>query len=66
MKVEGLGKIEIDLEGKYRQPYPAVDSKITVDEIVADLVISTGQIVLTVDGQKYGGELLYILRKMED
>jgi len=65
MKVKGLGQIEIMMESKYKQPYPAVDSKITIDGTTADLVIPIGQMVISVDGQEYGGELLYVLAKME-
>lgn len=63
MKVRGHKNVEVWFEGKYGQPYPVVESKITVDGKEADFVISTGEIRMEIDGVMYSGERLICLGK---
>lgn len=63
MKIDGHKKVEIYMEGKYRQPYPVVDSEITVDGDKADFVIATGQFRIEIDGVMYSGESLICMNK---
>lgn len=63
MKIDGHKKVEVYLEGKYRQPYPVVESKITVDGNDVDFAIATGQMRIEIDGVMYSGEMLICMNK---
>jgi len=55
IKIDGHKKVEVYLEGKYRQPYPVVES--------ADFVIATGKTRIEIDGVMYSGEILICMNK---
>jgi hypothetical protein len=54
------------MEGKYRQPYPRIDCAfITVNGEHPDLGIATGQLTIEVDGKRYSGESMILLKEVK-
>jgi len=66
VKIDDAKSVVIWMEGKYRQPYPRIDCAfITVNGEHPDLGIATGQLTIEVDGKRYSGESMILLKEVK-
>jgi len=61
MKIQNRGDVQVVLDARFKQPYPVLKDKVSLDGTEFSMAFQANEVALTIDGKQYTGGVYYLL-----